>query len=65
LLIGSAKDQADSYVIILIIIQLILLDEMGIKKKKVTEFEDTSSAFIRMRLNKVFEIRYLEEFKMR
>jgi len=65
LLIGSARDQADSYVIILIIIQLILLDEMGIKKKKVTEFEDTSSAFIRMRLNKVFEIRYLEEFKMR
>lgn len=65
LLIGSARDQADSYVIILIIIQLILLDEMGIKKKKVTEFEDTSSAFIRMRLNKVFEIRYLEKFKMR
>lgn len=65
LLLGSATDRADSYVIILIIIQLILLDEMGIKKKKVTEFEDTSSAFIRMRLNKVFEIRYLEKFKMR
>lgn len=32
---------------------------------KLNQFEDTSSAFVRMRLNKVFEIRYLEDFKMR
>lgn len=38
---------------------------MGIKQQKVNQFEDTSSAFVRMRLNKVFEIRYLENFKMR
>ena len=65
MILGSADGRIDSIVIILIIIQLILLDEMGIKQQKVNQFEDTSSAFVRMRLNKVFEIRYLEAFKMR
>lgn len=65
IILGSADGRIDSVVIILIIIQLILLDEMGIKQQKVNQFEDTSSAFVRMTLNRVFEIRYLESFKIR
>lgn len=62
--LGNSTHVIDCIILIMILIQLALLDEMGLKEKKVSQFEDTSTAFVRMRLNKIFEIRYQQNFQM-
>ena len=65
ILLGRSYLSYDCIILIMILIQLVLLDEMGLKHEKVTENEDTSTAFVRMIMNKVFEVRYMENFKMK
>lgn len=57
LILGSLPYQVESLILIAILFQLILLDEIGLKDKRFTEIEDTSTAYVRMRLNNVFKLR--------
>jgi hypothetical protein len=62
LIFGSASYVFEIVIMIFILVELVLLDELGLKKKKMIEFEDTNESFIRMKINKIFEIRDSEKF---
>jgi hypothetical protein len=63
LIFGSASYIFEIFIMIFLLIELVLLDELGMKKKKMIEYEDTNESFIRMKINKNFEIRENEKFK--
>jgi hypothetical protein len=62
LIFGSASSLFEIVIMIFIMVELVLLDELGMKKKKMIEYEDTNESFIRMKINKIFEIRESEKF---
>lgn len=62
LIFGSASYVFEIVIMIAIMIELVLLDELGMKKKKKIEFEDTNESFIRMKINKIFALRENEKF---
>jgi hypothetical protein len=49
-------------IMIFIMIQLIVADELGFKIKGMIDFEDTNTAYIRMKINKLFSLRENENF---
>jgi len=63
LIFGFTSYKIDSLLLICILIQMILLDEIGLKEHKPSSIEDTSSAYVRMRLNKIFELNDRSEFR--
>lgn len=60
---GSASYMFEIMIMIFILIELILIDEMGFKKKKMIDCEDTNESFIRMKINKVFVLHETEKFE--
>jgi hypothetical protein len=64
LLFGSASFFFEILIMIAIMVELVLLDEIGFKKKKMIECEDSNESYIRMKINKIFELRESEKFKV-
>ena len=60
--IGSSSYIFEIFIMIFILIQLILSDELGYKPKGIIDFEDTNTAYIRMKINKIFALRENEYF---
>lgn len=50
-------------ILIFIMIQLMILDDNGMKHVRLSDKEDTSSAFVRMKLNRLFERRLKENLQ--
>ena len=63
LIIGSTSYIFEIFIMIFILIELVLIDELGFKRKKIIDCEDTNIAYIRMKINKVFNLREGEEFR--
>jgi hypothetical protein len=60
---GKTAYTFEIFIMIFILIELILIDEMGFKKKKMIDFEDMNESYIRMKINKIFALREREKFK--
>lgn len=60
---GSASYAFEILIMIFILVELILIDEMGFKKKQMIDCEDTNESFIRMKINKVFVLKENEKFE--
>ena len=63
LFLGEIDITFDIVILIFILVQLILYDEMGLKHQKLNEFEDTSTAFVRMNLNKIVNVRMNNDYE--
>jgi hypothetical protein len=61
--IGSTAYDYEIVLLIVLLIQLIFVDELGFKIKHMIDFEDTNMAYIRMKINKVFNMREKDRFK--
>ena len=62
IVIGSSSYVFEIVIMIFIMIQLIVADELGFKMKGMIDFEDTNTAYIRMKINKLFTLRENENF---
>lgn len=62
--LGSSSYVFEIFIMIFILIQLIIIDELGFKGKKMIDYEDTNTAYIRMKVNKIFSKRDEEQFKI-
>lgn len=62
IVIGSSSYVFEIVIMIFIMIQLIVADELGFKIKGMIDFEDTNTAYIRMKINKLFSLRENENF---
>jgi hypothetical protein len=62
LIIGSSPYIFEIIIMIFILIELIIADELGFKKAKMTDFEDANSAYIRMKINNIFVLKDQESF---
>jgi hypothetical protein len=61
--IGSTAYDYEIVLLVVLLIQLIFVDELGFKVKHMIDFEDTNMAYIRMKINKVFNMREKDRFK--
>ena len=62
LIVGSSSYVYEIFVMIFIIIELVLVDELGFKPKGMIDYEDTNTGYIRMKINQIFNLRDLETF---
>ena len=62
--LGSSSYVFEIFIMIFILIQLIIIDELGFKGKKMIDYEDTNTSYIRMKVNKIFSKRDEEQFKI-
>jgi hypothetical protein len=62
--LGSSSYVFEIFIMIFILIQLVIIDELGFKGKKMIDYEDTNTAYIRMKVNKIFSKRDDEQFKI-
>lgn len=60
---GSASVGFELCILAFIMIQLMILDDNGMKHVRLSDMEDTSSAFVRMKLNRIFERRLKENLQ--
>jgi hypothetical protein len=55
IIVGSFDEAYDVILLIIMLFQLILYDEIGLKENKLSSYEDTTTAFVRMSLNNTIE----------